>query len=92
MLYSVRFLQSTTLLECKIGQSTTLLECKIGPSTTILSFTKEKPCVDCKIYYGKSINVPCWNDQSATTVAGWPYGWQCIGGKICNGNFITGPY
>ena len=21
-----------------------------------------------------------------------PYGWSCIDGKICNGNFITGPY
>ena len=21
-----------------------------------------------------------------------PYGWPCIDGKICNGNFITGPY
>ena len=21
-----------------------------------------------------------------------PYGWSCIDGKICNGNFITWPY
>ena len=54
---------STMLLECKIGPSTTLLECKIGPSTTLLSFTK-KPCIDCKIYDGKFINVPCRNEKS----------------------------
>ena len=36
----------------------------------------------------------CQIDQSAMTVADWsiPYGWPCIDGKICNGNFITGPY
>ena len=27
-------------------------------------FHKEKPCIDCKIYDGKSINVPCWNGKS----------------------------
>ena len=27
-------------------------------------FHKEKPCIDCKIYDGKSINVPCWNVES----------------------------
>ena len=29
----------------------------------------------------------CQIDQSAI-----PYGWPCIDGKICYGNFITGPY
>ena len=36
----------------------------------------------------------CQIDQSAMTVANCsiPYGWPCVDGKICNGNFITGPY
>ena len=36
----------------------------------------------------------CQIDQSATIVVDWsiPNGWSCIDSKICNGNFITGPY
>ena len=59
MLLECKIGPSTMLLECKIGPSTTLLEYKIGPSKTILSFTRKNR--DCKIYDGKSINVPCWN-------------------------------
>ena len=45
----------------------------------------------------KLMKMLCQNfliDQSATTIVDWsmPYGWACIDGKICNGNFITGPY
>jgi hypothetical protein len=29
----------------------------------------------------------CQIDQSAI-----PYGWPCIDGKICKGNFVTGPF
>jgi hypothetical protein len=31
-------------------------------------------------------------DPVSHGIAPIPYGWPCIDGKICNGNFITGPY
>ena len=33
--------------------------------------------------------IPCLEKSWITSM---PYGWPCIDGKICNGNFITGPY
>ena len=47
-----------------------------------------------KNFFVKMLCQNCQIDQSATIVADWsmPYGWSCIEGKICNSNFITGPY